>query len=134
MACAPSCIAGGPYIALSHQHTIAALQEIKKTFIKEKLDLPNYLKVVRASVLKHRTPLHVRMLVSGGDQNKQGNVAGVKISRVMTIFLSLYKESTHVSKKQEMLLTAIKMSGFRRPTTQKQIEEWNGLVNYCIDN
>ena len=83
---------GGPYIALTNQHSIRAAQMYKD---KKQLTeaLPEWAQFVKGTVLKPETPLEVRKFVAGKFQGQQAAVVGVKLSRCATILLEVHDES-----------------------------------------
>ena len=117
-------------MALSHQHTIAALQQLRNETLLKREALPTWLTTVRATIYKRNTPLAVRQLISGADQNKQSAVTAVKISRVVELMLEeLAADSTMVL--GDAIKVAIQKSGYKRPTTKKQLEEWSGPAQWA---
>jgi hypothetical protein len=125
-------VTGGPYVALSHQHTVWALQYIKNLYNDTKKALPEWLRFVKANVLKHDTPLAIRRLVSGSDQNREAVVRRVRLSRVIHVFLSIYPEDS-TTPVYDAVKEAIAVTGFRRPATNKQLtDDWSGVIQFAL--
>ena len=115
---------GGPYIALSHQHTIFAIKEIRKAAVEKHEVLAPWMCSVRATILRHDTPMELRQVVSGGDQNRQASVAPVKVSRVLELYLEEMAHSPNMSL-VDAVKAAIEKSGYRRPGTTKALtSDW----------
>jgi hypothetical protein len=129
-------LSGGPYVALSHQHTLWALQKMRQKYIDANAAVPEWCNTVKAHVLAHGTPVEVRQLVSGGDQNREAAVVAVAVSRVVEMFLSLQQHSPGGTP-ADVMQKAIQLTGARRPLMAKQLASvWNGIMywaNHCPD-
>ena len=74
---------------------------------------------VRATIYSRSTPLSIRQVISGGDQNVQAAVVPVLLSRVLQVTLDELAKDSGLAVKDAVKL-AITKTGFRRPTTTKQ--------------
>ena len=98
---------GGPYIALTYQHTIRACQLIAEGK-KQTEVLADWMRIVRAQVLRPETPLDVRKFVAGKSQAAQGVVAQVKMSRCAEILIEIDEETPQMSFLDKMKLMIIR--------------------------
>jgi hypothetical protein len=86
----------------------------------------------RATIFANATPVEVRQVVAGADQNRQSVVVAAKISRVVEVVLNTLHTSPTTSL-SDAIKDAIMKTGFRRPDNQKQMSsEWNGIVFWAI--
>ena len=103
---------------LSGQHGVRALLDMREKWVQSgRGEMPQWLKVVKADVLKQKTPIAVRQLIAGDEQYRQQNVSRVKVSE----FLRHLKNWTPVGKRTEMyhrIADAITKSGWSRPDTK----------------
>ena len=120
----PPCVTGGPYVALSHQHTIAAIKRLRDEAIKSREALPTWMCSVTATIVARNLPLHIRQMISGGDQNRDAAVTQVRISRVIEMILQEVA-ADHSLSMNDAIKLSIQKTGFRTPTTSKQLEEWH---------
>ena len=104
--------AGGPYIALSAQHRIRALQQMKAQRAGH-IQLPKWLTTVSASILKVDTPLMVRRFVAGKIQGMEQSVTAVKLGRCAEVFLDVLKEYPNASP-TEQISTMVVLTGQKR--------------------
>ena len=81
--------AGRSYVVLGGQHTVAALQEMAKEGRAEKRKLAEWETHVVAMVLHFATPRHICQEWAGWQQNRQGSVAPMALSRWAAAYLSL---------------------------------------------
>ena len=128
---------GGPYLVLSKQHTLYALRELKKEYVEKHRQIPTWMEHVRGWVLKHSTPKALRLHCSGSEQNRESSVVMAKLSRVMELYLNLIEDPEQLEKgnmdKVELWKTAIVFSGYKRPSMDSQLREWNGLRFWTDD-
>jgi D-3-phosphoglycerate dehydrogenase len=122
--------AGGPYLALSSQHTICAVSQLRAEALARHEALPGWMVEVRATIYARSTSLSVRQLISGGDQNVQAAVVPVLLSTVMQVTLDELAKDSGLAVKDAVKL-AITKTGFRRPTTTKQLDEFVGPANWA---
>jgi hypothetical protein len=122
---------GGPYLALSGQHTARAVQLMRQEAEQRHEALPRWMVEVRATIYAREMPLRLRQLVSGGDQAAQGSVAAVRVSRVVELALLEMARDPRASVSQAAQ-TAISGSGYPRPPTRKGLEEWSGPLRWAM--
>ena len=104
---------GGRYVPLTLQHTTRALM-LERDRLQGRQELGEHLQVVKATVVRTDTPLRVRQLIAGGDQNKQEATFGVKLSRFAQIFLEEKQNRAVLAR----CVDAISRTGYRRPSTK----------------
>jgi hypothetical protein len=121
--------AGGPFLALSGQHTTYALKTLRDEAMQRREAIPSCLTSVRCTVYSHRTPLPIRMLISGSDQNRQAHIARVLLSRVFEICLQQLHDDPRMSLSDAVKLS-IHKSGAPRPATVKELGEWMGPAHW----
>jgi hypothetical protein len=108
--------AGGKYIPLTLQHTTKACM-LEQARLVGQVDLPPYLQYVRGTILKPDTPLHIRELIAGADQNRQESIHSVRLSRVAQLILR--KEEGEARRPlEDRLRLAIMKTGHKRPETR----------------
>ena len=103
---------------LSGQHGVKALLELREKWIAEGHgEMPLWLRVVRADILKHKTPLPIRQMIAGDEQYRQQNVSRVKVSE----FLRHLWQWKPVGRRTEMwqrIADSLVKAGWSRPDNQ----------------
>ena len=122
----------GPYIALSKQHTLWALQQLRSQYEAAERALPKCMVTVKASILRHSTPIDVRQAVSGGEQNRESTVVYARISRVVELLLQVHGNKGDATLMEDMK-KAIQLSGIKRPQTSRQLtDDWGGIAKFAV--
>ena len=105
--------AAGKYVPLTLQHTCRALM-LRRSELQGKQELPGYLECVKGTVLRSDTPLAIRQLIAGNDQNKQETANPFKLSR----FLEIFMEDKDTKTEHQRMISAIQRAGYGRPLTK----------------
>ena len=87
---------------------------LRRSELQGKQELPAYLECVKGTVLRSDTPLTIRQLVAGNDQNKQETANPLKLSR----FLEIFMEDKDTKSEHQRMISAIQRAGYRRPLTK----------------
>ena len=100
---------------LSGQHTTKALMTLRDRWITERgaASLPLCLTKLRADILNHDVPLHVRKLVAGTEQFKQEGFSRIPLSEWAARVLDNAPEPGYAINK--CVATAVACCGYRRP-------------------
>ena len=101
---------------ISGQHTVKALLELRRLWIKAEKPLPNWLMVVNAKVLKPETPVHNRQLFAGDEQYRQSQLEQLRFSDLATHLLSS-EEVTSQTDEITRIGLALRKCGFERAET-----------------
>ena len=110
----PSVSTATTYWIIGGQHTVYILREKGTELEKQGRTVPEWYQYVRATVLSHSTPVPVRELIAGSNQNKQGTAAPIPLSTVAK-FVSEAPASMDFIEK---LKTAVHKSGHPRPDSR----------------
>ena len=101
---------------ISGQHTVKALLELRRTWIKAEKPIPQWLEVVNAKVLRPETPVHCRQLFAGDEQYRQSQTVQLKLSDLASHLLGS-EEVTKDNVSWRRLGLALRKCGFERADT-----------------
>ena len=98
-------------MALNAQHTIAAMLKLREEYLASHAKLLPWMTHVVAQVYRNDLPLQLRQLLSGSDQNRQGAVAPVLISRVVKVYLDERRRDPDATPHQALIWAIAKTGG-----------------------
>ena len=98
---------------ISGQHTVKALMELRRLALMGNSQLPEWLQVVSATMLKPETPVHWRQTIAGDEQYRQGRAKALRLSDLAVHLLGT-PEVRDCSNTMTRLLMALRKCGFDR--------------------
>lgn len=102
------CVAG--------QHTAMVMADAGKKLLEAGRPVPRWFEGCIGDILKYGTPNHLIQIASGDEQNRQGTVSGMPLSRVL--MLALPQSGCPAAPTSRRLLWAIQKSGLPRKATE----------------
>jgi hypothetical protein len=75
------------YIIVGGQHIVEALRRRRAKLLAANVSLPTQYMTVSATVLRHDTPLPVRLYAAGDSQAQQGTVEALAVEDMARLFL-----------------------------------------------
>jgi hypothetical protein len=81
------CLTATGYIVIGGQHVVEALRKRRGELLEARLEVPEPYSHVLATVLKHETPLGVRLFAAGDSQAAQAGFEHLGLEDVARLFL-----------------------------------------------
>ena len=105
------------YVCLAGQHSLWALQQLRKKCIDENREAPDWIASARCRVVRADCPLGERQQLAGDQQFQQGTVQALLISEWARLLLT--PDVATIPDEGMRLMRSLRKSGFDR--TKKEI-------------
>ena len=102
------------YTVIGGQHTCWALQQLAKDYVRDRRDLPDWLTHMRADVLRHDTPLEVKLAAAGDSQFIQSNVRSLKVTDWARLLLADNIQTKYGDSAEMRLAMSFRQAGWSR--------------------
>ena len=87
------CVPSGDYFVLAGQHTVAALQHLRKEHLKHHMTSPAWLTTVSCDILRFTVPVERRRTLAGNYQHRQHQQAPITLHRIL-YWMQAHRHST----------------------------------------